>query len=194
MKDDSIRKALEGITPLPGAEERMYRHIQQKAKKNRRPVPVLLPAAACLACVLALLLFLPGPKPPRQGGVMTGNPVVQMQSLSDLTPAGLVPQLPEEAEVTACALISGEIARVEFIWQAHSYTVLSSALRQGDFTYTDGDREEVFSLSDGITVYHLDDTVWKAALQMEQGQMYLLNSDGADRQAVQTLAQSLYHP
>ena len=187
MNENQIKTSIERITPAPGAETRMYHNIRAKAEKRKKPLLWLAPAAACLIFLLLLLYPQPSAPPP----VMTGNPVVQVDGLEELAPAGLVPQLPEEAEITFCALISNEVARVEFNWRSGSYTCLSSARRDGDFTFVGGNQTLTQTLGEGITLFRLDDQIWKAEICRDDGRMYLINEDGADKTNVEELAKLL---
>ena len=190
MKDNPIKESIDRITPQPGAQMRMYHNIRAKAEKKRSPAVWLLPAAACLAVCL-LVLLLPKAAPEQRPNVMTGNPVVPMERPEELAPAGLVPELPEDAKLDSCALISGEVARMEFTWKGNSYACLSSAHRDTDFTFVGGNQTEILDVNENITLYHLDGQIWKAEILTEAGRIYLLNEDGADQKNVEELAKLL---
>ena len=189
MKDNPIKESIDRITPRPGAQMRMYHNI--RAKRKRSPAVWLLPVAACLALCLLAVLLVPKAAPEQRPNVMTGNPVVQMERPEELAPAGLVPELPEDAKLHFCALISGEIARMEFTWRGNSYACLSSAHRDTDFTFVGGNRTETLQVEENIMLYHLDGMLWKAEILTEAGRIYLLNEDGADQKNVEELAKLL---
>ena len=197
MNDNPIRKSLEKIEPLPGAEQRMYANITEKAsaprKKSARKtaVRILVPAAACLAVVLSLALFRKEAEPSVRpsDSVCIGSPITPVESPEDLAPAGVIPVLPEDAEIDACYLIRGGVAKMEFTRNGIPYICLASVSQDDDFSGVYGEYETIRE-SDGSRLSRVDDSIWVEELHQDGITAYFLNMEGAEEADMVFLAEN----
>lgn len=210
MSDNPIKKSFEQIQPEAGARERMYANILKKAGEQeckevkgvapkRRTIPAWqrwCGLAACLALIAAASLSLPSSvSRPDQSDppVLVGSPVEDVAGPQDFAQTlGFSIDAPEGAEDVQYNIFDGEIARVRFSLDGHSYTYQAAQL-EGNFSGMTGEAVGSVSIDAefGGVLDRLSMDCWRAHWSCGGVSYYLSNTDGASEEAVTTAAQAL---
>ena len=143
--------------PEAGAKERMYQNILKKAqqaapaeapaapKKKSNPfLRYVLPIAACLCLVVfgaAMLLPRSTPAQPEEGGVLGGNPFVEVENADAFRALAITLDAPDGAQEVSYAVIDRSIAEVRFSLDGKRYLARASA-QEGDFSGLYGQESE----------------------------------------------------
>lgn len=218
MSDNPIKHSFAHIEPEAGAQERMYANILKKAAAQREHQAVeqghtevkgvlqkrrTIPAwqrwcglAACLALIAAVGLSLPKlVSRPGQGDppVLVGSPMEDVAGPQDFAEAlGFSIDAPEGAEDVQYSIFDGEIARVRFTLDGHSYTYAAARL-EGNFSGVTGEAVGSVSLDAefGAVLERLSMDCWRVHWSCGGVSYYLSNTDGASEEAITGVAQIL---
>ena len=190
--------------PEAGAKERMYQNILKKAqqaapaeapaapKKKSNPfLRYVLPIAACLCLVVfgaAMLLPRSTPAQPEEGGVLGGNPFVEVENADAFRALAITLDAPDGAQEVSYAVIDRSIAEVRFSLDGKRYLARASA-QEGDFSGLYGQESEAETVdaktSAVLTAVEIDAEVWQK-ISWTNGKIHycLYGTDGASREQV----------
>lgn len=193
MSEQKIKKAIDAIEPEAGAKERMRQNIMRKADaQTERPRirwgRYALPMAACF-CLIVIGLSRLGPsQDPAEGGMLGGNPFVEVENAEAFRAIGITLDAPAGAQEVSYALIDGEIAEVRFTLAGKSYLARASA-QEGDFSGLSGteiSQETVDAQNNArlVEVQTTDMTYQKLIWTNGKINYCLYGTDGADRDQV----------
>ncbi len=196
MSEQKIKKAIDAIEPEDGAKERMHQNIMRKAAAQTEQPRIrwgryALPMAACFCLiVIGLFRFLPvGPsQDPAEGGMLGGNPFVEVESAEAFREIGITLDAPVGAQEVSYALIDGEIAEVRFRLDGKSYLARASA-QEGDFSGLSGTElsQEIVDARTNARLLEMqttDMTYQKLIWTNGKINYCLYGTDGADRNQV----------
>lgn len=147
MLENEIRESIDAIEPSIGAKERMYQNIINKAKpavtpkqhnSHRKPsvscIRYALPATACLCLlVIGLTYFISGRETSSsetdllEGNVLSGNPLVEVDSPEAFSELGISLEAPENAADITYTIIGDQIAAMNFTMNGSTFEVRASA-------------------------------------------------------------------
>jgi len=142
VNEQKIKDAIDAIEPGADAKERMRQNIMRKATaQTERPRirwgQYALPMAACFCLIVIVLSHLGPSQDPAEGGMLGGNPFVEVESAEAFQTIGITLDAPAGAQEISYALIDGEIAEVRFKLEDKSYLARASA-KEGDFSGLSG--------------------------------------------------------
>lgn len=194
MKQSGIRKSFDRIEPRPGAKERMFQKIMEKAgnaeegdepEKQVRPMWYAGGALSAAACLCIVYFGVKSVLPPDFGKASTNynSPIDTVESAEDFRQLGIFLDVPEGAEDVTYVIIDGTIAGIDFFFEGHEYFVRASG-QSGDFSGVSGAElmaEQIDSRTNA-TLYQLDsesELYWKASWEDGETNYYLSNTDGA---------------
>lgn len=197
MSENRIKDAIGSVEPAPGAKERMYRNIMDKAAQQtqepkKQPVRFTryaLPIAACLCIAIIGLVKILSPDAavgPGEETVLGGNPFVEVESADAFRELSITLDAPEGAENVSYAIIDGQIAELRFSLGGKSYLSRASA-QEGDFSGLIGEElssETVDAQNNAVLIELRSDGADYTKLVWTNGKInYCLYSlDGADRE------------
>ena len=205
-ENNRIKDAISSVEPAPGAKERMYRNIMDKAaqqtkKPEKQPLRFAryaLPIAACLCiAIIGLVRFaLPGSDiDPDDGMVLGGNPFVEVESADAFRELSVTLDAPATAQNVSYAVIDGQIAQVQFELDGKSYIARASA-QDGDFSGIVGE-ESCFETVDAKTSAVLSEvqtdteSFYKIGWTNGKVNYCLYGTDGADREQLLSTYETL---
>ncbi len=196
MNENKIKDAIGSVEPAPGARERMYRNIMDKAaqqtkKPEKQPLRLsryALPIAACLCVVIVGLVHFLSPGgdiDPGEEIVMGGNPFAEVESAEAFRELSINLDAPEAAQNVFYAVIDGKIAQVQFELDGKSYIARASA-QDGDFSGIVGeesDSETVDAQNNAVLSEIQSDTASFYKIVWTNGKVNycLYGTDGAER-------------
>lgn len=212
MSENKIKKAIDGIEPAPGAQERMYANILKKAAaeksggkdtqivpiSSRRSVPLWKrygAVAACLVLAAAVGILYPhftGKGEASDPPVMVGSPFEDVAGPEAFERLGFVIDAPEGAENLYYCIFDGEIARVDFTLNGHDYSYEAARL-DGNFSRVQGEAFDSSPLNAerGAVLDRVSSGAWRAHWTSGGVSCYLTNSDGADEADITAAANAL---
>lgn len=221
MRDDQIKDALDRIEPEEGAQQRMYQNILRKASARQEAAPdqpqgvaptdgqsrekakIIRPVwqkylalAACfILVVIGAFALRPGTDRPGEDDlppVLAGSPIQDVSGPEDFAGLDLVIDAPEGAAEVRYSILDGEIARIDFILEGHSYTYSASRV-DGDFSGVSGTVVSSRSVDaeHSAVLEQYDSGAWNACWMDGELTYYLSNSDGVSEDAMTDLTRNL---
>ena len=216
MNDNEIKNAFDHIEPEAGAQARMYANILKKAAEQEGKAGETAPAearpagkarqsrpawqrwgslAACLAVILAVGFALPRMGQPGEGSeppVMGGSPYEDVTGPGDFEKLGFTIDAPAGASDVFYCIFDGEIARVDFTLDGHAYTYEAAQL-DGNFSRAEGEAVGSTALNAAYNAVldRLSPDTWRAHWTRNGVSCYLTNFDGAEEEAITTVADTL---
>ncbi len=204
--NNKIKNAFENIEPVEGAKERMLANIKRKSmerietsapQKKSLPFSDIVkwaaPIAACLVIALVGVKVIPSlvtsSEPP---DVLGGNPFVTVDSAYEFEKQlGISIEAPSGASEVEYVIIDGEIAHIDFHYNAHSYNLRASQ-QSGDFSGLNGIETNVEQFESEnnaalITICGVEATYLKLTWTDGKVNYILSNTDGGSADEIKEI-------